>query len=226
MAVAPVLGLAMIVEIRLIQWHRFAALWRYALGFLAGAVLSGLATGVTIALSVLRGWDAGLPVADWQFEVTYWTVYVGVISVLSLPVTQLWLVVFVDFSPLVLLLLLQNRHLKRVNLRLLKEFRQLVDEHKEMRRELQIDVAERILRNPAGIFASEGGKIRVDITDTAVLTGRRVLMEMADQTLTLEKRIRQRRKAYRRQEQKALKRLSSGPKRAAQALRRYQNVGL
>lgn len=225
MAISPVLGLAMIVEIRLVQWHRFRRLWRYAIGFLSGAVLTGLGLAVTIALSVLRGWDAAKPVYDWQFEVTFWAVYVGVISVLSLPVTQLWLVVFVDFSPLALLLLLQMEHQKRVHLRLLKQIERVIQTHKGLRRELQIDIAEQILRHPAGVFSSGKGKFTIEVTDPFVIKGRQMLTKMADEAVEMEKVAKKRRKAFRRREREQLKTSGTHPKRAAQALRRYQNLG-
>lgn len=222
-AIAPVLGLAVIVEIRLVQWHRFAILWRYAVGLLAGAVLTGLAVAVTVALGVLRTWDANRPVHDWQFEITYWAVYVGIISVLTLPVTQLWLVVFVDFSPMGFLLLLQIQHQKRSIRRIMKQTEGLIDELKETRRELQIEVAERILRNPAGVFSSTDGSLRVEVSDSFVLGGRRIMSNIDARTVEIEKLAKKRRKAFRRRERDELKKLGGHPKRAAQSLRRYQN---
>ncbi|MFJ4267985.1 hypothetical protein ACIPY1_15625 [Paenarthrobacter nicotinovorans] len=224
-AISPVLGLALIVEIRLVQWHRFPILWRYALGLIAGLVLMGLGIAVTIALGVLRYWDDNHSLHNWQFEFTYWAVYFGILTVLSLPISQLWLVVFIDFSPRGLFLILKMRHLKRKRQKMLAEYDRIIQHYEGMRHEVRIAIFERIIRYPQGVFTTEGALVKLNINDLNIISAREVIDDINNTIKRIQKKVRKRRKEFERQDRQDLKTLGTQPKLAAKRLRRYQNLG-
>lgn len=222
LAICPILGLALVVEMRHIRWSKLSPLARYLLSFLIGLALMALGIALLTSLGVLMRWGTGRPIPPWDPWLVYWAIYFGVAAVILVPVSQLWLVTFTDFSPRVLILLFQVRRLARQHAALLKVGEGQIRVLDDLRREALIVTSERIFANPSGVFASSSKGTSVEVTDPFVIQGRQYVSDVSTAVRKWEKRLKRRRKDYRRQQKDFIRRTGIHTEQAARRMRRYQ----
>lgn len=194
-AVAPLLGLTIVVELRAIRWRRMPAFVRgLVLGYLATALVL-LAAATSFSLHVLQHWDNPSIVGPWDTTLIFIAIQLAIGAVLIYPLSR---AVNTATGPV---LHPRYRRMKKRHKAKTKRLARRLDELKAMQHHLRIEFSERVLANPGGIFETSASGIRVNVTDAVVVKLTGSLRKLLDETREADKQLsRWRRKSRRRLE--------------------------
>lgn len=163
-ALAPLLGLTVVVELRSIRWHEYPRLLRAASAIVLCLALLGLSAATMMAITALFHWGEK-PVDDFDTYLVLFSVLFAIPAVLIPPVSQTLYVIFGGKAGKV-------RRMLRKSLRSRKEFRTNIAALQAKHHELRLETFERIVANPERVFLAP--EMRVQITDQEIVRLRRL----------------------------------------------------
>lgn len=162
-AIAPLLGLTLVLEIRQTRWQEYGPGWRVVTMLGMCLPLLGLAWAAAEALEVLFDWDPSVPPSRTTASVILWIVQLSICGVLIPPISHTFFVFFGRGAKVM-------RRLDRAHRSMTSAFKRHHRHLVQRERALLEEVADLVLANPGAVFHTSGSSTRVQVTDPKIQT--------------------------------------------------------
>ncbi|MFF2842337.1 hypothetical protein [Paenarthrobacter sp. NPDC057981] len=159
-AVAPLLALTILVELRAIQWPQLRPSVRIVLAsYMFSAVLL-LSSSIAISLRILMNWR-GDGDSDRTFEalVVLWSIFYALFGVMLTPLSLSIYAVAGPVAHPVYLIMRIGRTLRE------RRYKRHVQELHQMRQELRLEITERVIKNSGELFTPVDDSGRLQLAD-------------------------------------------------------------
>lgn len=161
-AIAPILGLTLVLELRQTRWQAYPnGVSRVSTMLLMTLSLAGLAWAAGESIEVLNKWDPENPPSPARAQLAQYIVQIAIAVVLVPPVSQTFLIFFGKGSATM-------RRLNREHAKQTKWFRQHVRDLMAHERNLSHEFCELVLANPRGVYLTQGSALRVVVSDQRI----------------------------------------------------------